>query len=97
MIIKLPNESFYIDFDKDGNHTLYETKVTQSGKKVGSEYVTAIGYYNTLSSAVKRYILRQLGESEDTVTVNEFLERYTRLVDSVVAYLEPKEVNISGK
>lgn len=94
MIIKLPNENFYIDFDKDGNYTLRETKVTQSGKNAGSEYDTVIGYYNTLSSAVKRYISRQLGESEDTVTIKQFLEVYEKLVDEVTAYLTPKGVNV---
>lgn len=94
MIIKLPNENFYVNFDKDGNYTLYEKRVTQSGKNAGSEYDLVIGYYSTLSSAVKRYISRQLGESEDTITIEQFLEVYERLVDEVTAYLTPKEVNV---
>jgi hypothetical protein len=94
MIIKLPNENFYVDFDKDGNYTLYETKTTQSGKNAGTKYDTPIGYYNTLSSAVKRYISRQLGESEDTITIEQFLKIYERLVNEVTQYLMPKEVNV---
>lgn len=94
MIIKLPNENFYVNFDKDGNYTLCEKRVTQSGKNAGNEYDIVIGYYSTLSSAVKRYISRQLGESEDTITIEQFLEVYEKLVDEVTAYLTPKEVNV---
>jgi hypothetical protein len=94
VIIKLPNESFYINFDKDGNYTLYETKVTQSGKNTGTRYESVIGYYGSLSSAVKRYISRQLGESKETVTIEQFLEVYEKLVDEVTAYLTPKGVNV---
>lgn len=94
MIIKLPNENFYVDFDKDGNYTLYETRITESGKNVGTRYESVIGYYSTLSSAVKRYISRQLGESENSVTIEQFLEVYEKLVDEVTQYLMPKEVKL---
>jgi len=94
MYIQLPNDNFYIDFDKDGNYTLREKKVTKSGKNVGEEYDGVIGYYSTLSSAVKRYISRQLGESGDTVSITDFLERYETLANKVTAFLTPKEVNV---
>lgn len=94
MIIELPNDLFYVVFDKDGNYTLYERRFTKEGKYVGKEYNDVIGYFGSLGSAVKRYISRQLAESEDTVTIEQFLKVYEKLVDEVTKYLTPKEVNV---
>lgn len=94
MIITLPNKDFYIDFDGDSNFTLKETKIFVTGRNIGDPYEETIGYFGSLSSAVNRYILRQLGEANDTASLKEFIERYEQLVKEVELALQMGDINL---
>lgn len=94
MIITLPNKNFYIDFDGDSNFTLKEKKIFVTGKNAGDSYEETIGYFGSLSSAVNRYILRQLGEADDTASLKEFIERYEQLVKEVELALQMGDINL---
>lgn len=74
----------YIQNDELGS-TIVKRSIAQSGKAVGNEVFTALGYYSNITSAVKGLIKMKIAESSAT-TLGEMIEDIRR----IEAYIEQK-------
>ncbi len=74
---------FYIEIDNNLNHTLYKIVTTQSGKNKGKETSTIYGYYSSVASAVKYYIKYSLAEEQETLTLQQYIERYEQKTEEI--------------
>lgn len=91
MIIELEH-GYFIQLDTNGNYTLYQTRVSKSGKSKGDEVDGAIGFYSSVPSALNRYAKHLLASKGETVTIGEYLRQYNEIVEKLIANTLPKEV-----
>lgn len=93
MRIELPN-NYYIILDTNGNYTLYQKTTVKSGKTKGDNLNGVIGYFSSIPSAVNRYILHNLSNTEDMVDLKEYMNRYEKLKNEVIETLSAKGVEL---
>lgn len=83
------DDRFYIDIDSM-NYILKERKINKSGKNKGSEYFTAIGFYNTVENAFEAYLELMTREtlSGKALTVKEAVREIKASHDTALMLLK---------
>ena len=83
MIIKL-DDTYRIEIDGLKNHTLYKKSTYVNGKNIGEQYENVIGYFNSIPSAVRRYIVELTDDNDLTLTLQEYIGRYEKISKEVL-------------
>ena len=83
MLIKL-NETYSIDIDSIGNHTLIKKQVIKEGKQAGETRDVIIGYYSSVPSALHKLINLQASDLPDMESLQHFYEAFTKLIDKAL-------------
>lgn len=68
---------------------LRRTVDNEESKNYGNEYVTGVGYYSDLESALKGYVRKKTYKSEAT-TIDELLQEIRKLNDYIHEIIERK-------
>ena len=78
------DEKFVIDIDNYGNHTLMEIGVVQKGKNAGEVRETVIGYYNSVATAVRKYVSLGVLRSAERDTLLGYVERFEKAAKEII-------------
>lgn len=83
MKIKL-DERYYVSAEKYG-YTLVDndSAQTKTDKRTGKDFTTyrEVWYFNDLSQCIKRYCKLVLSDTQEVVSLDEYISRYTALLD----------------
>lgn len=83
-------EPFYIDVEDD-QFTLRETCTVEKGENSGSTYDITKGYFTTLEACIKKIIRTKIAREDETLTLEQFLERYQtecKQIDEILKKLD---------
>lgn len=84
------NKSLYgIEIDSS-NHVpvAYSTNENKDSPKYGEQQRKELGYYSNLGNAAQRLIREEIANSEDKVSLNEFIKRYEQLTNELKQQFE---------
>ena len=71
--------NFVIDIDDRENYTLLQITGTTIRDEKEIEVTKNYGYHTSLKNALNKYIRLQVNNSENVLTIKEYIERYEKL------------------
>lgn len=86
-------KEYYLDSDSY-NFTLYERKISQSGKTKGEEYFKALGYYGSIKNLYEAIIQREVSDDLGLIeNMNKIINLMEEIKDGL-SNITPKEYNL---
>ena len=81
------------------NITLYEKKITEKGKKIGTTYWDVIGYYATVEDALKGLVRLKVRESElkDLRKIDKAFKDAIKEIESMLKSPQVSKKAVVGK